>query len=184
MARESFAIGSVRVRAGASKSVELPLIRMVTGGEISIPVQVVHGREPGPTIWINAAIHGDERHWRERNAAASRCERLSESDVPESVPVAPAESMQIHGQRQPAARSMLGWIGDREADRSMAGVREETPGARRPRRTERETRLGDRACAVEVVEQPFPRQDTVLDQLDSGKRGAEHLRRADGTALP
>lgn len=60
MARESFAIGSVRVRAGASRSVELPLTRLVTGGDVSIPVQVVHGREPGPAIWINAAIHGDE----------------------------------------------------------------------------------------------------------------------------
>jgi predicted deacylase len=60
MARESFAIGGVRVRAGASRSVELPLTRLVTGGDVSIPVQVVHGREPGPVAWVNAAIHGDE----------------------------------------------------------------------------------------------------------------------------
>jgi predicted deacylase len=60
MARESFAIGGVRVRAGASRSVELPLTRLVTGGDASIPVQVVHGREPGPVVWVNAAIHGDE----------------------------------------------------------------------------------------------------------------------------
>lgn len=60
MARESFAIGDVRVRAGATRSVELPLTRLVTGGDVSIPVRVVHGREPGPSIWLNAAIHGDE----------------------------------------------------------------------------------------------------------------------------
>jgi hypothetical protein len=60
MARESFAIGGVRVRAGASRSVELPLTRLVTGGDVSIPVQVVHGREQGPVVWVNAAIHGDE----------------------------------------------------------------------------------------------------------------------------
>jgi len=60
MARESFAIGTVRVRAGASKAVELPVTRLVTGGDVSIPVQVVHGREPGPVVWVNAAIHGDE----------------------------------------------------------------------------------------------------------------------------
>jgi len=60
MARESFAIGGVRVRAGASRSVELPLTRLVTGGDVGIPVQVVHGREPGPVVWVNAAIHGDE----------------------------------------------------------------------------------------------------------------------------
>ena len=60
MARDSFAIGPVRVRAGASRSTELPLTRLVTGGDVSIPVQVVHGREPGPVVWVNAAIHGDE----------------------------------------------------------------------------------------------------------------------------
>ncbi|WP_182378805.1 succinylglutamate desuccinylase/aspartoacylase family protein [Nocardioides sp. WS12] len=60
MARESFAIGNVRVRAGSSKEVELPITRLVTGGDVSLPVRVIHGREPGPTVWVNAAIHGDE----------------------------------------------------------------------------------------------------------------------------
>lgn len=60
VARESFAIGGVRVRAGTSRSVELPLTRLVTGGDVSIPVQVVHGREDGPAVWLDAAIHGDE----------------------------------------------------------------------------------------------------------------------------
>ncbi|GAA1514218.1 succinylglutamate desuccinylase/aspartoacylase family protein [Nocardioides humi] len=58
--RESFAIGSVRVRAGSTKEVELPITRLVTGGDVSLPVRVVHGREPGPAVWVNAAIHGDE----------------------------------------------------------------------------------------------------------------------------
>lgn len=60
MARESFAIGPVRVRAGQSKEVGLPISRLVTGAEVSLPVRVLHGREDGPTIWVNAAIHGDE----------------------------------------------------------------------------------------------------------------------------
>jgi predicted deacylase len=60
VARESFAIGSWRVRAGSSKEVEIPITRLVTGADVSLPVQVVHGREPGPVVWVNAAIHGDE----------------------------------------------------------------------------------------------------------------------------
>lgn len=60
MARESFAIGTVRVRAGQAKEVELPITRLVTGGDAGLPVLVVHGREPGPTVWVDAAIHGDE----------------------------------------------------------------------------------------------------------------------------
>ncbi|YAL83188.1 succinylglutamate desuccinylase/aspartoacylase family protein [Dermacoccaceae bacterium W4C1] len=59
-ARESFAIGSVRVRAGQVKEVELPITRLVTGADVSLPVRVVHGRTDGPTVWVNAAIHGDE----------------------------------------------------------------------------------------------------------------------------
>lgn len=58
--RESFAIGNVRVRAGSTKEVELPITRLVTGGDVSLPVRVVHGRADGPTVWVNAAIHGDE----------------------------------------------------------------------------------------------------------------------------
>lgn len=60
MARPSFAIGSVRVRAGQSREVELPITRLVTRADVSLPVRVVHGREDGPTVWINGAIHGDE----------------------------------------------------------------------------------------------------------------------------
>ena len=60
MARESFAIGNVRVRAGSARDVELPITRLVTGGDASLPVRVVHGREDGPVVWVSGAIHGDE----------------------------------------------------------------------------------------------------------------------------
>ena len=60
MARASFAIGSVRVRPGSTREVGLPITRLVTGADVSLPVRVVHGRDDGPTVWINAAIHGDE----------------------------------------------------------------------------------------------------------------------------
>lgn len=60
MARESFAIGSVRVRAGSARDVALPITRLVTGADVDLPVRVIHGREDGPTVWVDAAIHGDE----------------------------------------------------------------------------------------------------------------------------
>ncbi len=60
MARESFAIGTVRIRAGSSRNLELPITRLVTGSDVSLPVRVVHGRDDGPTVWLSAAIHGDE----------------------------------------------------------------------------------------------------------------------------
>jgi predicted deacylase len=33
---------------------------MITGSPLSMPLIVLHGRSDGPTMWINAAIHGDE----------------------------------------------------------------------------------------------------------------------------
>jgi hypothetical protein len=33
---------------------------LVTGAAVELPVRVVHGREDGPTVWVDAAIHGDE----------------------------------------------------------------------------------------------------------------------------
>ncbi len=60
MARPSFEIGTVRVRPGRRQSLSLPITRLVTGAEVDLPVRVVHGREDGPTVWIDAAIHGDE----------------------------------------------------------------------------------------------------------------------------
>ncbi|WP_224766262.1 succinylglutamate desuccinylase/aspartoacylase family protein [Nocardioides campestrisoli] len=60
VARDSFAIGQVRIRPGSARELELPVTRLVTGADVSLPVRVLHGREDGPTVWINAATHGDE----------------------------------------------------------------------------------------------------------------------------
>lgn len=58
--RSSFEIGGLSVRPGAKGTVELPIARLATGSPVSLPVLVVHGRHDGPTVWIDAAIHGDE----------------------------------------------------------------------------------------------------------------------------
>ncbi|GAB3792199.1 succinylglutamate desuccinylase/aspartoacylase family protein [Nocardioides ungokensis] len=60
MSRDSFAIGPVRVRAGAARDLELPITRLITGADVGLPVRVLHGREDGPVVWVNAATHGDE----------------------------------------------------------------------------------------------------------------------------
>lgn len=53
-------MGSMRVRAGTAAEVGLPITRLVTGGDVTLPVRVLHGRHDGPVVWLNAAIHGDE----------------------------------------------------------------------------------------------------------------------------
>jgi uncharacterized protein len=48
------------VAPGRAAAGELPVSRLVTGTQISLPIQVLHGRRPGRTVWISAAVHGDE----------------------------------------------------------------------------------------------------------------------------
>jgi len=56
----SIVVGGHEVRPGTADHFELPIGRLVTGTDMALPVRVVHGAEPGPTAWLNAAIHGDE----------------------------------------------------------------------------------------------------------------------------
>lgn len=58
--RAPFVIGDVEVNAGRAGSGDLPVARLVTGNRISIPIRVMHGRSDGPTVWLSAAVHGDE----------------------------------------------------------------------------------------------------------------------------
>ena len=58
--RDPFLIGELLVPPGRSATGELPISRLVTGTQISLPIQIVHGRKPGRTVWLSAAVHGDE----------------------------------------------------------------------------------------------------------------------------
>ncbi|AXH96694.1 succinylglutamate desuccinylase/aspartoacylase family protein [Ornithinimicrobium avium] len=58
--RPSFPIGGVKVRAGQLREVSLDVTRLVTGAQVTLPVHVLHGREEGPVVWLDAAVHGDE----------------------------------------------------------------------------------------------------------------------------
>ncbi len=60
MARASFPMGGSRVRAGSKQEIGLPIAKLVTGAEVTLPALVLHGRTDGPTVWVDAAIHGDE----------------------------------------------------------------------------------------------------------------------------
>lgn len=58
--RAPFEFGEASVRPGRSEIAELPIPRLVTGTRVTLPVRISHGRTDGPTLWISAAIHGDE----------------------------------------------------------------------------------------------------------------------------
>ncbi len=55
-----FVLGDNKVVAGERTTIDLPMARLYTHSKMSLPVHVVHGRQAGPTLFVSAAIHGDE----------------------------------------------------------------------------------------------------------------------------
>ncbi|MGD8816387.1 MAG: succinylglutamate desuccinylase/aspartoacylase family protein [Acidobacteriota bacterium] len=53
-------IGGKEVPRGQRARIEIPVGRMPTQVMVSLPVRVVHGAGEGPSLWLTAAIHGDE----------------------------------------------------------------------------------------------------------------------------
>ncbi|MGH8274322.1 MAG: succinylglutamate desuccinylase/aspartoacylase family protein [Gammaproteobacteria bacterium] len=48
------------VKPGTVAHFEIPVARLPAGTWTTMPAVVVHGRHPGPCIWLSASIHGDE----------------------------------------------------------------------------------------------------------------------------
>jgi predicted deacylase len=53
-------IGEHIILPGETKKIELPVAKLYTDTEVSLPVYIVRGKKEGPTIFVSAAIHGDE----------------------------------------------------------------------------------------------------------------------------
>jgi hypothetical protein len=58
--RNSFEIGGERIEPGARRLVDLPVSRLSNHVPVFLPVHVLHGVSEGPTLFVSAAIHGDE----------------------------------------------------------------------------------------------------------------------------
>jgi len=58
--RPTFKIGEHRVTAGKRARIELPIGNLMSGTPVALPLVVSHGRTDGPTMWLTAAVHGDE----------------------------------------------------------------------------------------------------------------------------
>jgi hypothetical protein len=53
-------IGDIEIAAGTRRKIQLTSAKLYTDTDISIPVEVIRAKRSGPTIFISAAIHGDE----------------------------------------------------------------------------------------------------------------------------
>ncbi|MEM9202030.1 MAG: succinylglutamate desuccinylase/aspartoacylase family protein [Actinomycetota bacterium] len=58
--RAEFEIAGTAVRPGGRVQTEIPIGRLMSGTPVAFPVVAVHGEQDGPTVWLNAASHGDE----------------------------------------------------------------------------------------------------------------------------
>lgn len=53
-------IGGINILPGERRIIDVPVASMYTHDDLSIAVQAVRGKRTGPTLFISAAIHGDE----------------------------------------------------------------------------------------------------------------------------
>jgi len=58
--RDPFLIGAHSIEPGTQQTVHLPLSRLADHTNMMLRLQVIHGKKPGPTLFVSAAIHGDE----------------------------------------------------------------------------------------------------------------------------
>ncbi|MGJ3241890.1 MAG: succinylglutamate desuccinylase/aspartoacylase family protein [Opitutales bacterium] len=59
-ARGIFTFAGHRIPRGQSRNCRIKISETYTGAPIEIPVRVITGRDPGPTLFVTAAVHGDE----------------------------------------------------------------------------------------------------------------------------
>jgi len=57
---KAFKIGDITVKPGESTYIELPIPGLYSNSSIHMPVHVICGKEAGPTLFVSAAVHGDE----------------------------------------------------------------------------------------------------------------------------
>jgi len=53
-------IGEFEILPGEQRKIELPVAKLYTDANVSLPVHIIRAKKPGPTIFISAAVHGDE----------------------------------------------------------------------------------------------------------------------------
>lgn len=60
MVRDAFEIGGETVAPGKRRTVDIPISLLSNHTPMVLPVHVIHGRREGPTMFVSAAVHGDE----------------------------------------------------------------------------------------------------------------------------
>jgi predicted deacylase len=57
---DKLTIGDFDILPGEQRKIELPVAKLYTDADVYLPVHIIRAKKPGPTIFISAAVHGDE----------------------------------------------------------------------------------------------------------------------------
>ncbi|MGB2269495.1 MAG: succinylglutamate desuccinylase/aspartoacylase family protein, partial [Cycloclasticus pugetii] len=57
---EPFILAGQEVLPGTNTIIDVPLPDLYTHSSLSMPVQVIRGKQEGPILFVSAAVHGDE----------------------------------------------------------------------------------------------------------------------------
>ncbi|GLP96292.1 succinylglutamate desuccinylase/aspartoacylase family protein [Paraferrimonas sedimenticola] len=60
MTQEVLQIAGVDIAPGRSLRLAIPVAKLYTDTQVSIPIQVIRAKKPGPVVFVSAAVHGDE----------------------------------------------------------------------------------------------------------------------------
>lgn len=92
-------VGSATADAGTTARGAIPVTKLGGGGLLEIPVIVVHGAKPGPCLWVDACIHGDEPEGTFTCQTLAR--RVSAADLSGTLVLVPAMNVPAYeaGQR-------------------------------------------------------------------------------------
>lgn len=53
-------IGEHIILPGQTMKIDLPVAKLYTDADVHLPVHIIRGKKDGPTIFVSAAVHGDE----------------------------------------------------------------------------------------------------------------------------
>lgn len=60
MESTALVIGGTPIPPGTRQTVDVPVARLYTHTEMTMPVHVIRGKKSGPRLFVSAALHGDE----------------------------------------------------------------------------------------------------------------------------
>ena len=104
---EFLEIGGEKIPRDSRVSLDLPVAQLYTHTPLTMPVQVIRGKKAGPTLFVSAAVHGDEINGVEivrRVLAAPALKRLRGTLI--AVPIVNVHGFLAHTRYLPDRRDL------------------------------------------------------------------------------